>query len=82
MRSKRSTELKCFVETHQLRTGSTVARTICWPIGMPSLAKFVKVIPTDYKRMLGFIEKARETGEYETEEQIIDAAFDMHIAAL
>ncbi|MEI6892451.1 MAG: glutamate synthase large subunit [Pontiella sp.] len=74
-------ELKSFIETHQLKTGSTVAANMLadWDA---SLAQFVKVIPTDYKRMLGFIETARETGEYETEEQIIDAAFDMHIAAL
>jgi glutamate synthase (NADPH) large chain len=74
-------ELKSFVEDHQLKTGSTVAANMLadWDV---SLSKFVKVIPTDYKRMLGFIEQARATGEYETEEQIIDAAFDMHIASL
>ncbi|MDF7825773.1 glutamate synthase large subunit [Pontiellaceae bacterium B12227] len=79
--TKEIAELKGFIEAHQLKTGSTVAAAMLadWDA---SLAKFVKVIPTDYKRMLGFIEKARETGEYETEEQIIDAAFDMHIAAL
>jgi glutamate synthase (NADPH/NADH) large chain len=42
----------------------------------------VKIIPTDYKRMLEFIERARLTEEYETEDEIIDAAFDMHIADL
>ncbi|MBN2686490.1 MAG: glutamate synthase large subunit [Pontiellaceae bacterium] len=73
--------LKGMIETHQLKTGSTVAAALLadWDA---ALEKFVKVIPTDYKRMLGYIEQARETGEYETEEQIIDAAFDMHIAAL
>ena len=74
-------ELKGMIETHQLKTGSTVAAGMLenWD---ESLAKFVKVIPSDYKRMLNYIEQARDTGEYETEEQIIDAAFDMHIAAL
>ena len=74
-------ELKGMIETHQAKTGSTVAADMLadWDA---SLARFVKVIPTDYKRMLGFIEQARESGEYETEEQIIDAAFDMHIASL
>ncbi|MBL7016012.1 MAG: glutamate synthase large subunit [Kiritimatiellales bacterium] len=74
-------ELKAMIEMHQVKTGSPVAAGMLenWD---ETLAKFVKVIPTDYKRMLSFIEQARETGEYETEEQIIDAAFDMHIAAL
>jgi glutamate synthase (NADPH/NADH) large chain len=78
---KEGDELKSMIEAHQLKTGSTVAAHMLadWN---GTLARFVKVIPTDYKRMLGFIEKARETGEYETEEQIIDAAFDMHIASL
>ena len=71
--------LKSMIETHQLKTGSTVAAGMLadWD---GALAKFVKVIPTDYKRMLGYIEQARDTGEYETESEIIDAAFDMHIA--
>ncbi len=74
-------ELKSMIETHQLKTGSTVAAGMLenWD---DALAKFVKVIPTDYKHMLTYIERARETGEYETEEEIIDAAFDMHIAAV
>ena len=42
----------------------------------------MKVIPTDYKRMLNYIEEARDTGKYEKESDIIDAAFDMHLANL
>jgi glutamate synthase (NADPH/NADH) large chain len=74
-------ELKTMIEKHQEKTGSTVAANILtdWDA---SLEKFVRVIPTDYKRMLNFIEQARETEEYETEAEIIDAAFDMHIASL
>ncbi len=74
-------DLKSMIETHQLKTGSTVAADMLadWDT---TLNKFVKVIPTDYKRMLDFIERARLTEEYETEEEIIDAAFDMHIADL
>jgi len=74
-------ELKAMVEAHQLKTGSTVAAGLLenWDA---ALEKFVKVIPTDYKRMLTYIEQARETEEYETEAEIIDAAFDMHIANL
>ena len=74
-------DLKAMIETHQLKTGSTVAADMLadWNT---TLDKFVKVIPTDYKRMLDFIERARLTEEYETEDEIIDAAFDMHIADL
>jgi glutamate synthase (NADPH/NADH) large chain len=72
-------DLKGMIEAHQLKTGSTVAADMLadWDA---SLAKFVKVIPTDYKRMLGFIEQVRDTGEYESEEQIVEAAFDLSIA--
>ena len=71
--------LKEMVEAHQAKTGSTVAEAMLanWD---EALRKFVKVIPTDYKRMLGYIEQARGTGEYETEDEIVEAAFDMHIA--
>ncbi len=73
--------LKDMINAHQTKTGSTVAEGMLanWD---ETINKFVKVIPTDYKRMLEYIETARDTGEYETEEQIIDAAFDMHIAAM
>ena len=74
-------ELKTMIEKHQLKTGSTRAASLLadWE---SSLGKFVKVIPIDYKRMLGFIEQARVSTEYETEEEIIDAAFEMSIAGL
>jgi glutamate synthase (NADPH/NADH) large chain len=77
--TKEIAELKSMIEAHQAKTGSTVAEGILsdWD---NSLEKFVKVIPTDYKRMLGFIEQVRESGEYETEEEIIEAAFDLSIA--
>jgi glutamate synthase (NADPH) large chain len=73
--------LKAMIATHQQKTGSTVAARLLadWEA---SVAKFVKVIPTDYKRMLHYIELARNTGSYQTEDEIVDAAFDMHIAAL
>ena len=47
-----------------------------------NITRFIKVIPTDYKRMLGYIQRARETEKYGTEEEIVDAAFDMHLANL
>jgi glutamate synthase (NADPH/NADH) large chain len=73
--------LRRMVETHLEKTGSTVAAAMLedWN---NALAKFVKVIPTDYKRMLGYIEQARRSGKYKTEAEIVDAAFDMHIANL
>ena len=74
-------ELKSMIETHQLKTGSTLAASLLadWDT---TINRFVKVIPTDYKRMLDFIERARLTEEYETEDEIVDAAFDMHIASM
>ncbi|WP_235934319.1 glutamate synthase large subunit [Sunxiuqinia indica] len=72
-------ELKEMIEKHLEKTGSSVAEFILsdWKY---SVSKFVKVIPTDYKRMLTYIDKARSLGKYEKESDIIDAAFDMHIA--
>jgi glutamate synthase (NADPH/NADH) large chain len=74
-------DLKARIEAHQQKTGSTLAETLLadWD---NTLNKFVKVIPTDFKRMLDYIERARLTEEYETEDEIIDAAFDMHIASM
>jgi glutamate synthase (NADPH/NADH) large chain len=74
-------ELKAMIEKHQLKTGSTLAASLLadWET---ALDRFVKVIPIDYKRMLGFIEQARESTEYETEEEIIDAAFEMSIVGI
>ncbi len=74
-------DLKSRIETHQKKTGSTLAEKLLadWD---NTINKFVKVIPTDYKRMLDYIERARLTEEYETEDEIIDAAFDMHIASM
>lgn len=44
-------ELKSLIENHQSLTGSAVAKTILdnWSIELPN---FVKVMPTDYKRVL------------------------------
>ncbi|MFV0521737.1 MAG: glutamate synthase large subunit [Mangrovibacterium sp.] len=72
-------ELRTLIEQHKEKTESPVAGYVLsdWET---SLTKFVKVIPTDYKRMLGYIEEARNTGKYESEEQVVDAAFEMSIA--
>ncbi len=73
--------LKALISEHHLKTGSTRSAEILgdWP---RSVKRFVKVIPTDYKLMLGYIRQARETKRYETETEVVDAAFDMHIASL
>ncbi len=44
-------ELKTLIENHQKQTGSTVAEEILanW---QNELSRFVKVMPTDYKRVL------------------------------
>jgi glutamate synthase (NADPH/NADH) large chain len=74
-------DLKSMIEAHQLKTGSTVAAGMLaeWD---DTVKKFVKVIPTDYKRMLGYIKQARDTGNYKSEAEIIDAAFEMHIGSV
>ena len=72
-------ELKEMIEKHLQKTGSTVAENLLSDWGK-SVTKFVKVIPTDYKQMLNYIEMARNTAKYDNEADMIDAAFDMHIA--
>jgi glutamate synthase (NADPH/NADH) large chain len=72
-------ELKAMIETHATRTGSTVAKQILddWDA---KLRAFIKVLPEDYEIMLGYIEQARKSGKYDNDADIMDAAFDMHIA--
>ena len=55
-------ELRELIEQHQEYTGSTVAAQILddWPM---SLRQFVKVMPTDYKRVLA--ERKRHDEEVE-----------------
>lgn len=74
-------EIKAMIETHQELTGSTVAADLLanWSV---TVARFVKVIPGGYKSMMEYIRKARATGLYDNENDIIDAAFDMHMANL
>ncbi len=68
--------LKTMIEEHKAKTDSAVAERLLadWDNSVP---KFVKVIPTDYKKMLGLIEQARATGKYETEDEVVEAAFQM-----
>ena len=77
--SQEQDELKDLIQQHLQHTGSSVAEYILsdWKY---SISRFVKVIPTDYKKMLTYIDEARNTGKYKDESSIINAAFDKHIA--
>lgn len=73
--------LKGMITEHQSKTGSLVAKAILddWT---HSVRKFVKVMPTDYKKILGYVKEVSKDGEYESEDDIMDAAFEMHLANL
>ena len=73
--------LRGLIEEHQAKTGSPVAERVLenWE---KWVGQFVKVMPTDYKRILSYIRKVRSTGKYSNEDDIMDAAFDMHIKNL
>ncbi|MBC9786047.1 glutamate synthase large subunit [Heliobacterium chlorum] len=66
-------EVKGMIENHVQYTGSSVGRNLLedWTA---SLAKIVKVIPKDYKRMLEAIERANQAGL--SGEKAIMAAFE------
>ncbi|WP_075187784.1 glutamate synthase large subunit [Teredinibacter haidensis] len=74
-------QLKALITEHQQKTGSDVAEELLadWDA---SLAKFVKVMPVDYKRMQSYMKEARSSGEYDNEQKVAEAAFDMHLASL
>ncbi|MBD1389695.1 glutamate synthase large subunit [Neiella sp. HB171785] len=73
--------LKALIEKHQQHTDSDVAAELLadWDA---AIAKFVKVMPVDYKQMQEYMKQARATGKYETDNDIAAAAFDMHMANL
>ena len=73
--------LKGMITEHQSKTGSLVAKAILddWT---HSVRKFVKVMPTDYKKILGYVKEVSKDGQYESEDDIMDAAFEMHLANL
>jgi len=79
--SEEIAELKALIEEHQQATGSDVAQELLgdWA---SAVGKFVKVMPVDYKRMQTYMKDARDSGKYETEQQVAEAAFDMHLANL
>lgn len=73
--------LKGMIEKQQQKTNSAVAAAILadWD---NAVHRFVKIMPTDYKKILGYINEVSKNGEYESEDDIMDAAFEMHLANL
>ena len=69
-------DLKSMITTHSEKTDSAVAKRLLadWD---NSVKKFVKVIPGDYKKMMDLIKQVRATGKYKTEDEIVEAAFQM-----
>ena len=74
-------DLKTLVEKHFANTKSDVAKEILddWE---SSLGKFVKVMPVDYERMLGYMNEVRATNKFDNEYDIAVEAFDMHLRQL
>lgn len=74
-------ELKALIEQHAAKTGSDVATALLqdWPA---ALQRFVRVMPVDYQRMQQYMAQVRATGQYETEYEVAEAAFDMHLKQL
>lgn len=74
-------ELRALIERHLQHTGSEVASDILanWP---QSLQQFVRVMPSDYERMMGYMQQARDSQQYSSEYEIAEAAFNMHMATL
>ncbi len=69
-------ELKSYILEHQRLTGSTVAAAVLedWP---SKVGEFVKVMPTDYKRVLEEMKKAGSTGADAASEQESNAKQSM-----
>jgi glutamate synthase (NADPH/NADH) large chain len=74
-------ELKALILQHKENTQSDVAQELLadWD---NALKRFVKVMPVDYKRMQGYMDKARSMGKFETEYDVAVEAFDMHLESL
>jgi glutamate synthase (NADPH/NADH) large chain len=78
---KDSMTLKALVQQHQSSTGSDVAEQLLadWD---NAVSQFTKVMPVDYKRIQQYMQTARDSGKYKTEDEVSSAAFDMHIENL
>lgn len=71
-------DLKSLIENHKSYTGSKLAAEILedWE---NTRGKFVRVMPVDYERMLGYMDEARATDKFENEYDVAVEAFDMHL---
>ncbi|RCU52772.1 glutamate synthase large subunit [Corallincola holothuriorum] len=76
-----SAELKALIEQHKENTGSDVAEELLadWDA---AIAKFVKVMPVDYKQMQAYMNVARASGKFESDYDVAVEAFDMHLKNL
>ena len=74
-------DLKSLIQKHYDNTKSDVAEEILkdWD---KELARFVRVMPVDYERMLGYMEEVRATNKYDNDYDIAVEAFDRHLAAM
>ncbi|MGV6859170.1 MAG: glutamate synthase large subunit [bacterium] len=75
------TMLKNLVSEHAERTDSSIAKGLLanWETAR---SQFVKVMPVDYKRIQQYMDEARNSGQYDTEVEVAEAAFGMHLANL
>ncbi len=44
--------------------------------------KFVRVMPVDFERMQNYMKQARDSGQFDDEQQVAEAAFEMHLGKL
>lgn len=80
-RAEEIEDLRALIENHLEFTKSDVAKEILTDWGN-SLAQFVRVMPVDYERMLGYMEEARATNKFDNEYDVAVEAFDMHLRQL
>ena len=73
-----SLELKALITEHFEATGSNVASELIndWE---NSVKRFVKVMPVDFKRMQGYMNDVRSSGDFESEYDVAVKAFDIHL---
>jgi glutamate synthase domain-containing protein 3 len=70
--------VKSMVQEHLEATGSELAKGVLADFEN-AVSKFVKVMPTDYKKILDCFEKVREEGKVQGEDAIALAAFEMAV---
>ena len=70
--------LRSMIEEHQKVTGSTVAAALLSDWANAS-QQFIKVMPTEYKKILGCFETVRAEGKVQGEDAIALAAFELSL---